>query len=63
MTRSMLEWWPDDGGDLFFLRSGTDGSRLKIEDLGLPRVLHHAIRSWLVNYESRLPIDGPGDAA
>ncbi|PWC05132.1 hypothetical protein DCE94_02160 [Agromyces badenianii] len=58
-----LEWWPDYGGDLFFLRSGAGGARIALEEVGLPTGLREPIQRWLLRYDdSRLPIDGPGDA-
>ncbi|MET4159787.1 hypothetical protein [Agromyces sp. PvR057] len=57
-----LEWWPDYGGDLFFLREGAGGSRVTLDEMGLSVELREGIRRWLLSYDdSRLPIDGPGD--
>ena len=57
-----LEWWPDYGSDLLWMRSGAGGSRIAVNDVGLSTAFQDAVQPWLAKYDDgRLPIDGPGD--
>src|SRR5687768_16926025 len=58
-----LEWWPDYGGDLFWSRSGEGGSRVTMDEVGLSASFQHQAEPWLELYDdSKLPMDGSGDA-
>ena len=58
-----LEWWPDFGGELLWLRSANGGSRISMDKVCLSPSFQVAARAWLSKYDdSRLPISGPGDA-
>lgn len=57
-----VEWWPDYGGDLFYLVLGLGGERIGMDALGLSVQLQEATRTWLMSYEdTKLPVDGAGD--
>lgn len=58
-----LEWWPDYGGDLLWSRSGEGGRRIAMDEVGLSTSFRQQAEPWLELYDdSKLPIDGSGDA-
>lgn len=58
-----LEWWPDYGGDLLWLRTGPGGRRASMAEVGLSPSFQERAARWLESYDdARLPIDGPGDS-
>ena len=60
----VLEWWPDYGGQLLWLRHGPGGTALPLTDLPLSRDTRLALSDWLSAYsDDKLPMDGPGDPA
>jgi hypothetical protein len=46
-----LEWWPDYGNELFWLRNGRGGKRILIENLQLSATLQDALRRWVALYD------------
>jgi hypothetical protein len=59
-----LEWWPDYGAELLFLRAGPGGNRVDPATLGLTTDLCERLSAWYAEYsEDKLPIDADGDAA
>lgn len=60
--RAVLEWWPDHGGSLFHLRTGSGGTPVALEELPLSPTTVEALRRWLDDFtEEVLPTDGAGD--
>lgn len=58
-----LEWWPDYGGDLFWLQAGRGGRRVSMAELGFSPSFQERATAWLESYDdARLPTNGPGDA-
>jgi hypothetical protein len=58
-----LEWWPDYGGDLLWVRLGQGGTRVSMDEVGLSESFRQRAALWLADYDdAKLPIDGPGDA-
>lgn len=48
---AQLEWWPDYGNELFWLRNGRGGERIPIENLRLTPTLQEALRRWIARYD------------
>lgn len=61
---TLLEWWPDYGGDLLHVRTGPGGVSVDLLELPLSTDLKDALKAWVGNYsDDRVPGDGPGDPA
>jgi hypothetical protein len=59
-----LEWWPDHGSELLFLRAGSGGERVDLATLGLTTDLCERLLTWIAEYgDDKLPTDGDGDSA